>query len=76
MTRYFCDRCHREIRNNETLIRSPIRVKIVCPSGTVYNNKIIELCRDYKKVADDIEEKFESICADMWKEFMNGGGEA
>ena len=75
MTRYICDRCHRELQVGESIIRSSIKVKLIYPSETVFNDKIVELCRDCRNKLNDIDDKLEDICADMYEEFMSGGNE-
>ena len=72
MTRYICDRCHRELKERKTLLTATIRGKHILIGGTYYFEKNVELCRDCRKKLDDVEEKLSEICVNTYEEFMRG----
>ena len=75
MIRYICDRCHVEYQDEGITFGYPIRIKIEgLANQPIYKEQRVDLCNKCRGEYRAIEAKLKDICADMWEEFMKGGG--
>lgn len=72
MIKYYCDRCGKECKNNIDMF--DVKIPHERHSAS-FSAKTVQLCRDCKKVADNLHEKLTDIHFLLFKDFMEEGTE-